>query len=599
MSDERPTTSKAPGLPRSRSKRFAFVAIVLMLVGQAIVMTQTAVKLTVTHDEYWHIPVGLLCWKTGRFDVEPLNPPVLRMWATWPLLFTNAESPRTQPTSDLTKIGDEFLAANNNQIDRFVVIARLSMIALTLAAGSLLARWAWEWHGPAAACLVAWLWSRDPTVLGHGSLVTTDIGAAALWIAVLYATSHFAARPTRRLATLTGVLLGVAQAAKFTNVLLVPLVPLCWWLQRERQTAALSVESDQPPLKETRRALVRQWSVLVLAAWLSLNAAYLFRDFGTSLDAIHLISKAGQKCKSVVGPLAALPLPMPRDYVSGIDRQFAVMEARHPVFLDMNWSNSGYPSYYLRTLVLKVPHSTQLLVLAAFAVALFKWRGNLWRRRLSLLIPSALLLLVSSFSTMQLGIRYILPLMPLLFLFASELAASWSWTKHRWQPLAVLVALVIFDPWRTHPEYIAYFNEAAGGVEAGAQQLLDSNLDWGQDLHALKQYLDEHPEVQNLRLAYFGTLPPESLGIKYELPTRSYPTRGWNAVSVNFMIGRPYWVRDGHGHIEQVSMAEYSYFFIFKPHQQIGASIELHYVSDEDIQRWQSQMQNIEKHGLR
>ena len=84
-----------------------------------------------------------------------------------------------------------------------------------------------------------------------------------------------------------------------------------------------------------------------------------------------------------------------------------------------------------------------------------------------------------------------------------------------------------------------------------------------------------------------------------ELPTRTYPTRGWNAVSVNFMIGRPYWVRDGKGHIEQVGMAEFSYFFIFKPRQQIGASIELHYVSNEDIKRWEGQMNSIEKHGLR
>ena len=84
-------------------RRWFIVAIAMMLAGQAIVMTLTAARLTVTHDEYWHIPVGLLNWKTGRFDVEPLNPPLLRMCATWPLLFTSAESPLTEPTSDLTR----------------------------------------------------------------------------------------------------------------------------------------------------------------------------------------------------------------------------------------------------------------------------------------------------------------------------------------------------------------------------------------------------------------------------------------------------------------------------------------------------------------
>ena len=205
------------------AKRFV-IAMAVMLAVQAVVMTLTAARLTLTHDEYWHIPVGLLNWKTGRFDFEPSNPPLLRMWATWPLLCTSAESPRTEPTTDLNRFGDEFLAANHSNIDRFVVIARLPMIVLTVLAGALLARWAWEWHGPWAACLVTWLWSRDPTVLAHGSLATSDAGGAAFWIATLFAAWRFAQTPTTRNAAITGAVLGLAQAAKFTNVLLVPLV---------------------------------------------------------------------------------------------------------------------------------------------------------------------------------------------------------------------------------------------------------------------------------------------------------------------------------------------------------------------------------------
>ena len=432
--------------PVPRASRWAVIAIALMLTGQAIVMTLAAARLTVTHDEYWHIPVGLLNWKTGRFDVEPSNPPLLRMWATWPLLFTSAESPRTEPTSDLTHIGDEFLTANNSNIDRFVAIARLPMIVLTVLAGALLARWAWEWHGPWAACLVAWLWSRDPTVLAHGSLVTTDAGGAAFWIATLFATWRFAQRPTTRHAVIVGAVLGLAQAAKFTNVLLVPLVVTLWFVERWRNHSA-------EPL--ARNEVWKRWAVLLLASWLSLNGTYLFRGVGTSLKDF---SFASQSARAWQDRLGSLPIPLPRDYVAGIDRQKAAMESDHAVFLDGQLTTTGFGHYYLMTLLYKWPHSVHVLLLWAAILSLLSRSATAWRRRMWCVIPSAMMLAVASLSGMQLGIRYVLPMIPLALLFVGEVAAKWSWPHTRWRPIAMGFLLLIFDPWHSHPEYLAYFN---------------------------------------------------------------------------------------------------------------------------------------------
>lgn len=559
------------------AKRFV-IAIAVMLAVQAVVMTLTAARLTVTHDEYWHIPVGLLNWKTGRFDFEPLNPPLLRMWATWPLLCTSAESPRTEPTTDLNRFGDEFLAANNSNIDRFVVIARLPIVLLTVAAGALLARWAWEWHGPWAACLVTWLWSREPTVLAHGSLVTTDAGGAAFWIATLFAAWRFSHRPNIRNAILVGTLLGLAQAAKFTNVLLLPMVVGLWFLERWRNESA-------EPL--TRRAAFQRWGVLLLSAWLCLNAAYLFRGFGTSLKDFPFASQSAHAWQQRLGPLAALPVPLPRDYVAGIDRQKAVMEADHAVFLDGELSTTGFVHYYLMTLLYKWPHSIHVLLLWAAMRSLGSRTTVAWRRRMWCVVPAVMMFVVASSSGMQLGIRYVLPAIPLLLLFASEIAAQWPRT--RWQPLAAGALLLLFDPWHSHPEYLAYFNEFAGGIEGGRFHLLDSNLDWGQDLHELKRFVAEHPEVEPLSLAYFGTLPPESLGLRYENPPTRQPRPGWHAVSVNFVMGRPHWTRDGHGGIRAVYPGEdFSYFQLFEPKHRVGASIDLYHLTDADVRRWRS-----------
>ena len=555
------------------------IAIALMLTVQSVVMTMMASRLTVTHDEYWHIPVGLLNWKTGRFDVEPSNPPLLRMWATLPLLFTSAESPRTEPTTDLTRIGDEFLAANNSNIDRFVVIARLPMIVLTVLAGALLARWAWEWHGPWAACLVTWLWSRDPTVLAHGSLVTTDAGGAAFWIAALFATWRFAQRPTTCHAVIAGAVLGLAQAAKFTNVLLVPLVVALWFVERWRNNLA-------EPLSQ--REASKRWAVLLLVSWLSLNGTYLFRGVGTSLKDY---SFASQSARAWQDRLGSLPIPLPRDYVAGIDRQRAAMESDHAVFLDGQLTTTGFGHYYFMTLLYKWPHSVQLLLLWAVIQSLLSRSSTAWRKRTWSIIPMAMMLAVASLSGMQLGIRYVLPMIPLALLFVGEVAANWSWPHTRWRPIAMGFLLLIFDPWYSHPEYLAYFNELAGGIEGGRFHLIDSNLDWGQDLHELKRFVAEHPQIEPLSIAYFGTLPPESLGLRYENPPTRQPHPGWHAVSVNFVMGRPHWTRDGRGGTRAVYPGDdFSYFQFFRPEHRIGASIDMYHVTNDDVRQWQAAM---------
>ncbi len=562
--------------PVPRAPRWATIAIALMLTGQAVVMTLTAARLTLTHDEYWHIPVGLLNWKTGRFDFEPSNPPLLRMWATWPLLFTSAESPRTEPTTDLNRFGDEFLAANNSNIDRYVVIARLPIILLTIASSALLARWAWEWHGPWAACLVTYLWAGDPTALAHGSLVTTDAGGATFWIATLFTAWRFANRPTMQNGVVTGVVLGLAQAAKFTNVLLVPLIVGLWCVERWRNESA-------DPLD--RRDLLKRWGILLLAAWLCLNTSYLFRGIGTPLKEFAFASQSARAWQQRLGPLAALPVPLPRDYVAGIDRQKSAMESDHAVYLDGELNTKGFASYYLMALLYKWPHWSQVLLLWATIRCLWSRNATDWRRRAWLLMPAALVLVVASSSGMQLGIRYILPAIPLLLLFASEVASDWSWPKTRHRMIAVALLLSPGLGY-LHPEYLAYFNEFSGGMAAGRFHLLDSNLDWGQDLHELKRFLAKHPEVEPLSLAYFGTLPPESLGLRYENPPTKQPRPGWHAVSVNFVMGRPHWTRDGHGGIRAVYPGDdFSYFRFFEPKHRIGASIDLYYLTDADLRR--------------
>jgi hypothetical protein len=132
---------------------------------------------------------------------------------------------------------------------------------------------------------------------------------------------------------------------------------------------------------------------------------------------------------------------------------------------------------------------------------------------------------------------------------------------------------------------MSYFNELAGGPENGHAHLVDSNIDWGQDLLQLKRWLEEHPEAQPLHLAYFGGFDPRVAGIEFTLPARGtiaadgsavVPPKlapGYYAVSVCLLRGMRFMVFDGKGAREHLDDHYFAYFLNYTPLAKIGFSI--------------------------
>ena len=98
-----------------------------------------------------------------------------------------------------------------------------------------------------------------------------------------------------------------------------------------------------------------------------------------------------------------------------------------------------------------------------------------------------------------------------------------------------------------HPHYLAYFNELVGGPGRGYRYMVDSNLDWGQDLKGLKKYMDRNG-ISKIRLSYFGSDSPSRYGIAYDwlpsfvlpIPDNQAPdlsTKGWIAISATNLQG--------------------------------------------------------------
>lgn len=582
------SASVAPAPTHTWQRRDVLTCAVIgcLLLGHFLFGVFTARALSITHDEYWHLPVGILNLRTWRFDYEPLNPPLTRLVSA--VAVSLAEPGSFQgavPVSpDSTTYGLQFLRLMGDRHHDCYVWGRVANLAFSLLAGLVLAVWSWQWWGRSAACVTTLLWCTEPTVLAHASLVTPDAGLTCLTCVVWYALWCYFQRPTMRRAIVCGVLLGVAQLTKFTAVIMVPLVCAVWIVWAWRRTAA-----TPPPSSRTRLA----WHPCVMLAvcLLILNLGYGCEGTFSTLNQVQPRSQTVTGWLQRMPILGQLPLPFPKSYLVGLDSQKHVMESQHPVYLDGVWSETGFRFYFLWALWYKLSHVWQVLCVLS-GVRLLRGRADAAQRgQLAFIcVPIVILLGTASLSGMQLGVRYVLPIYPFLCLLAASVFAVTSHPKGDLWKSRLLLAVLLVAPasLRFHPQHLAYFNELAGGPTGGADHLLDSNLDWGQDLLELKAYLTKHAD-QRWGIAYFGSLPPGELGLQYDIPPGRGPQPGSYAVSVNYVYGRPHVVFDEQGRPRAVGLEEFGYFRAFQPLKRIGASILIYHIRPSDMLRFHAQ----------
>jgi hypothetical protein len=567
------------------SRRTSLLIAAVALTIHFVLAVDAARRMSVTFDEYWHLPVGVLNASQGRFDFERHNPPLARMYCALPVLMSNARIDFANEPLRMEQYGHRFQDANPDNWRSLYFRGRLMQCGLSVLIGAMLYAWVRAMFGDGTATLATLLWSFCPNILASAAVVTTDLAACGGVVATLFATWRFTEVPTFRRAAVVGLALGVALLGKFTAIILVPLAPCCWWLFRRdlvsRGIASAAVESNPP-----RRQPLAAWGVVFAVGLLVFNAGYLFRGTGTPLRDYPFESPTLRSLQTGVAWLGWLPLPVPRDGLLGIDQQSLLMQSPHPVYLDGAWSDRGFPQYYLLALLYKLPHPLQaLLCLAAFCVVR---PGVLLRRAgllAGLLLPAAVLVVLASLSRMQLGLRYVLPAIPLLIVVAAQ-TARWATLDRRRTRMALLgMAILSAASLRYHPHHIAYFNELAGGPDAGYSHLIDSNIDWGQDLDRLKDYVDAN-RTGPIGLGYFGSIRPGTIGLKYRLPPAGHPEPGTYAVSISLVMGRPDALVDESGDVHTAGLDEYGYFRAFNPVATLGYSIEVYRISPLDVLEW-------------
>jgi hypothetical protein len=582
-----------------------------ILTAHALLLFWSAIWCSPTIDEIGFMVAGLNHWHTGTFDLYRVNPPLPRLVATMPLAATGLREPDQlfdirpgrRPEFDL---GREFVNQQAERAFSYFTVARSASLVFSLLGLYICYRWARHLYGPRSGLLAASLWSFCPIMIGHASLITADTAAAALGTLACFLFCRWLRQPDWVGAYWVGLGLGVALLCKTSWLLLIFLWPLSW-------AGLRLLEQPRLPWPHWLAQGVQICLMLVLGV-AAVDGGYLFEGCFDRLGDYPFVSQAltietVPHCREnrFAGTwVGSVPVPFPRNFVSGIDVQKSDFEKGLWSYLGGEWRRQGWWYYYLYGVAVKWPLGTWILLfLAVCSIPITRSFTCTWRDEVMLLLPGiALFAFVSSQTGFNHHLRYILPSLPFAYIWMSRVLGAGAPRTALWQ--ALVFGAVVWSAGSSlmvYPHSLSYFNELSGGPMSGSAHLIDSNIDWGQDLFYLKRWLDDHPEARPLDLAYFGGFDPRVAGIEFSLPPAGIPydtdlsdlssteveclgpKPGWFAVSVTMLRGYEFSLADGQGGMHRPQRGSYTYFQRFEPAATAGYSIFIYHIGEEECNR--------------
>jgi hypothetical protein len=576
-----------------------------------------ASKKSATYDEVVHAPAGYTYLRYFDFRANPEHPPLWKYWAALPWLINgpatvHVDGPewRSIP-DDLTNQwawGTRVLYRTpGNDADALLARQRFMMMLLGVACGGMLAWWAYRLAGPVAAVVTCAAYSLDPNFLAHTSLVTNDVAFCLAAVALAYFLWRAGQRLTWPRGLAVAVLCGVCITTKFTGVMAIPVIGAVL-------VARALLPGDWPVLGwELKSRPGRLGAAIGLCAatgvvtfgWIWL--AYGLRgqtapdpEIHANMDQMVAESAVNEIMGRTGKPATAAEIRGSRPSLY-VDTLVRVLQ-RHllpDAFLNGLWFayskslfryaylmgdvyGTGRWYYFPVAVAVKTPLATLAGLVGAAAVAIAasrRWRGSrdwVWAA-VCLAVPAAVFGMAAMRSHMNIGIRHFFPVYVFAFVAAGVVVAR-LWERRPGLPKAItaVVALALaVESLAAFPNFIPFFNAAAGGTRGGVRLLGDSNLDWGQDLPLVAEWQRRNPN-RLLRLAYFGTADPAYYGIRaqrliggygLEVPDRPIPTTGVIAVSATTLQG--IWLAPGQRN-------PYAHLLTREPTEVLGGSIYLY-----------------------
>jgi len=536
-----------------------------MLALMALFAISSVADDSATFDETIHIPAGYSYLTQKDMRLNPEHPPLIKDLAAIPLLFLNLNFPKdsiywTLSINDSLPFSNQFLYFSNRNADQILLFARFPMILILIIFGFFLFKFTREMGGNKLGLMVLILYVFSPEFLANGGLVTTDVGATATIFISFYFFLKFLRAPSKKNIILAGLFLGIALLTKFSAVILIPFfaiilgVRICFFENKNKLKGAF-----------------RYCGFFVLAmliAAILVGAIYQFHLWNFPIEKQINYTKASLNSflMKPIGShkilsnfsfwLAGSPILRPYGYyllgldMASIKTFWGFGSFGVPIYFLGKISTSGWWYYFPIVYLIKIPLAFHILSLLALW-RLFKTIKTAGFKNLKNLIKenftefSMIMFLVMYFSValttnINLGLRHLLPIFPFLYILVCKATQKWLSFPPNPKTIIVIVLFVwyIFASVSVRPFYLTYFNELAGGPSAGSRYVVDSNLDWGQDLKRLKKWVDEN-NIEKIKIDYFGGGNVEYyFGEKYEkFDPKSGPQTGWLAISATPLRG--------------------------------------------------------------
>ncbi len=505
-------------------------------------------------DEQNHLARGYSFLSTGdpRLSIE--HPPLMNTWAALPLKLVDGITLPTEQAGwqarEWYSVADHFFWLDGNPVLLMVFLGRVMIVYATLGLALVGFTFAKKLWGSTAGLLCFGALLFDPTIFAHGRYITTDLGGTLFIFLATFAVYNLLQTrekwPVKQL-VLAALGIGLAFSAKLTSMVFIPV-----WI-----ILSLLPFSPQPIGRR-----------VVHLATAGIGALFVvWAIFGFEFGPFLFIDDS-------MLWLNAYSAPMPT-FWSGIERITLISGGGRPSFLLGQHSTDGFLLYFPVALLAKTP----IIVLMSFfaAVSLLLTNFSTRRKAIWLMIPIAVYFAFSMTSALNIGYRHLLPILPFIYLMVVGLLSN---LKFSWVTPVALILFIIPTVFY-HPHQISFFNLIFGGPQNGSTVLVDSNIDWGQDLERLKLWMDEN-EVESINLAWFGTADPAIYNIAYtplpgeprfrhlwwDVPfDRTNPPPGIYAISVTNLREMP---------LVPEEKTVYAYFRNLEPIAQIGYSIKIY-----------------------
>jgi hypothetical protein len=510
-------------------------------------------------DEAPHLAAGISYFLLGDYRLNPEHPPLIKLAAG---LFASAISPAL-PTAapwwatginEQWVVGDMLINGGTENPALIVALGRLGVTLLNLILLTLVWRIAARRLGESWGLALLTLIALSPLFLGHAHLITTDWTATLMALLALYATAHAYMVRSTRSTMVAGLITGAALLAKFSLILLIPTLGIT--------ALAAGYLSKR---KEYRSLLMQTAAIGAIAIGLVIMPTYalITRNATNEIsgrDTKFLLSSfAGGPATGWCNPMRCLAeatiwgaehtLTRPlATYSLGVLMVIQRSSGGNTVYFDGVVGAAGSKRYFPYLLATKETLPA-LLILGIGIVLLIKNTKRLGVYEVIFGSFVALYVLSTLNSSLNIGIRHIMPIIPVLYVGAllgwKQASKQHAWARYS---LVALVSIHGITGLLALPHPLAYYNALAGGTDEGFYIAADSNYDWGQDLIYLKQWLTSHPEIERIAVDTYGAADAQIL-----LGSRAYPWSSeqgnpgaygidWFAVSINNLLnasGKP------------------------------------------------------------